>query len=158
MLFTRWLKSIGLYSHARLIKFMFGKRLPTQSVSRGQCLASEFLEDRTVPSTFSQNYVTQVYTDLLHRAVDPGGLSSWSALIDAGTPLNQIIMDIESSPEYMDDQINQMFETYLNRPADPGALSAWSPLLASQSVEQVEAEIIGSPEFYSDAGGSIKVF
>jgi hypothetical protein len=127
-----------------------------QSDRRLRC---EMLEDRIVPQgSFSQDFVSQVYTDLLHRTADSGGLSFWSGQIDGGQSPYEVVLSIESSGEYRTDLVEQMYQTYLHRSADPGGLSYWVGELGSESVEQVQAGIIGSGEFFDDAGGTNQGF
>jgi hypothetical protein len=145
-----WLKSITS---------LFRTPRSNRSLQRSRPLRCESLEERLNPSTsFAQEFVTQVYTDLLHRSVDPRGLASSIQMIDQGTPLYEVVLDIESSQEYRDDQVEQIYESYLNRPADSGGTVGWSSALLSNPVEQVQADIIGSSEFYQDAGGTHQGF
>jgi hypothetical protein len=159
-LFSRWIKTIPL---------LFAKRRSrTKPASSNRRLAprlsplrGEFLEDRLVPqaTSFSQEFVTQVYTDLLQRPVDPAGLAAWSGEMNAGASEYNMVMGLEGSPEYKDVLVENMYQDYLNRPADPAGLAAWVGALDSgESVEQVKAGILGSTEFFNDAGGTNQGF
>lgn len=117
------------------------------------------LEDRIVPqASWSEEFITQVYTDLLHRAVDSGGLSFWSGAIDQGQSPGEVVLAIESSAEYKTDEVSQIYQTYLNRTPDLASWNFWVGQLGTQSVEQVTASIIGSAEFFQDAGGTNEDF
>ena len=119
----------------------------------------EALEDRIVPQgTPNEEFVTQVYTDLLHRAADSNGMATWSGDLNAGMSEASVVLGIESSVEYRTDLVEQLYETYLKRPADAGGLNNWVAALGFESVEHVQAGILGSAEFFDDAGGSNQGF
>jgi uncharacterized protein (TIGR03118 family) len=106
------------------------------------------------PETPNQRFVAQVYQDLLHRGVDPTGLSAFTALLGQGMSRSQVVFDIESSMEFRTDQVQALYQQYLHRAADPMGLAAFTNLLASGgTVEQVAALIAGSPEFFQRQGG-----
>jgi hypothetical protein len=123
------------------------------------CLSGEILEDRIVPQATAVNdFVTQVYTDLLHRAVDSGGLSFWSGAITNGETFGQVVLDIESSPEFRYDQVVNWYQSYLDRRPETSGLVYWGSQLKNDSFEIVQAGILGSNEFYKDAGGTTDGF
>lgn len=129
---------------------------PVRRIVRLRC---EELEDRTVPAvvstTFANDYVTQLYTDLLQRSVDPIGLSFWSTQITQyGESLYSIALDIQESPEARNNMANQIFEKWLGRDVDLGSQGFWAGQLGVESVEDVEASVIGSKEFFNDAGNT----
>jgi FKBP-type peptidyl-prolyl cis-trans isomerase len=118
-------------------------------------LGCEELENRIVPQASASGlYVGQLYTSLLHRTADPVGLSFWSGLIDAGVSRDQVAQDIEMSLEYRNDVVQQIYEKDLHRSADLADLTGWTALLQTESAEQVQAGILGSTEFFQDAGGT----
>ena len=155
---TRWLKLfpiLGRYRQTCFVPMMASARRSRRS-SRLRC---EMLESRIVPqASASELYVTQLYTDLLHRTVDSEGLAGWSALIDSGESHNQVAQDIEMSVEYRNDVVQQIYDKDLHRSAEPAELASWSALLQSESIEQVQADIIGSAEYYQRAGGTNEGF
>ncbi|HLJ93446.1 MAG TPA: DUF4214 domain-containing protein, partial [Gemmataceae bacterium] len=62
----------------------------------------EALEDRLAPAVIgspSQNFINQVYQDLLGRMADPSGLSFWSSMVDQGVSRIQVVAQIETSLE-----------------------------------------------------------
>jgi autotransporter-associated beta strand protein len=106
--------------------------------------------------TPSQKFVTQVYSDLLGRSPDPGGLTFWSSLIDNNQATHaQVALGIETSPEGRMDEVEALYEKLLGRQADPSGLSlAVGFLEAGGSYFQLEATLVGSPEYYQRAGGT----
>src|SRR5262249_24574414 len=73
-------------------------------------LGLEVLEARTTPSaigTATQNFVDQVYRDVLHRAPDAGGLEGWRLAIDTGRLSRlEVVLQIKGSPEGIRTQVN----------------------------------------------------
>ena len=64
-------------------------------------------------------------------------------------------MDIESSQEFRSDEVKALYTRYLHRDADPSGLANFTNFLAGGgTVEQVEAIIAGSPEYFQVRGGS----
>ena len=126
-------------------------------------------EDPLPPGTAgtdNQLFLAEVYHDLLHREIDPLGLSVWGSLLDAGMSRPAVVAMIEDSPvsrngqpngipEYRRVQVNDLFLQYLHRNADPQGLEYFSGLLeAGDTVEQVTALIVSSPEYIQDNGGT----
>src|SRR5262249_15711658 len=59
------------------------------------------------------------------------------------------------SPEYLTNVVEGYYRAYLQRDADPTGLSSWLSLLgAGGTLEQVQAGIIGSPEYFQNRGGN----
>jgi len=101
----------------------------------------------------NETYVETLYEDLLGRTADSGA-SAWVGLLDAGTPRQTVVLDIESSPEYANDVVFNLYEQYLNRAPDPGAQGWVNALLGGATVEQVIAGIVSSPEYFALKGGT----
>jgi hypothetical protein len=108
--------------------------------------------------TAQQGVVAALYLDLLGRSADAGGLASFSAQLTAGTPVSQVVSEIVESTEYQVNVLNGLYEKYLNRPVDSVGVAAFLPLLQSSGQEAVAAAILGSAEFYADAGGTNQGF
>jgi uncharacterized delta-60 repeat protein len=122
-------------------------------------LTARFLGD--IPTgTSHQQFVSQVYLDLLQRPVDAAGLSYWSGLLDSGQETaQQVAMGIERSAEYEQLVVNQLYGEYLHRAADPGGLAGWTSFLASGGTEdQLRAVLLGSAEYYTVSGSSANGF
>jgi autotransporter-associated beta strand protein len=108
----------------------------------------------TTLSSNNQRFVTQVYQDLLQRAVDSSGLAFWSGQLDHGTSRSQVVSGIESSLEYRTVLVRGFYQTYLHRPADPVGLSSFVAMLGAGSTdEQVQSLITGSQEYFQTRGG-----
>jgi hypothetical protein len=108
--------------------------------------------------TPSQSYVAQLYRDLLHREAEPAGLAFWSGLLDrkVQTPV-QVAWDIETSLEGRTVQVQTAYGKILGRAADPRELSrAVASLRQGGTIEQLEANLIGSPEYLRTRGGGTR--
>ncbi len=138
-----------------------GSPVPIHQCHR-RSLQVETLEDRCLPSASSlianQQLVTQIYTELLQRPVDPAGLAYWSGLLNSGFTAQQVVSDIEASAEFRTDLLNSVYEKLLNRAVDGASVAGWLQFLNNNSVEQLEATIAGSAEFYADAGSTSSGF
>jgi autotransporter-associated beta strand protein len=99
--------------------------------------------------------VAQLYPPLLQRAVDPSGLASWSALLDSGVPLGEVVLGIEDSSEFRTSQVQALYQALLGRAADPAGLDTFVSLLAAgDTLAQVEAILLGSQEYWQAHGGT----
>src|SRR5581483_11533258 len=111
----------------------------------------------------NNGFVSQLYLDVLGRAVDPGGLTNWSntatALssqnagdFDQGLPLfgarARVAYSILSSQESLTDEVESYYMQYLGRTADAGGLATYvNDLLAGATEEVIVASIVGSQEY-----------
>ncbi len=125
--------------------------------------AVEQLESRHVPSTIgtpTQNFVDQVYLDLLHHSADVVGLSVWTNRIDSrAMSRSQVVLAIEQSPEGRSTLVNDLFLRFLHHSADTQALMAGSNFLAQgNSTAALEAQIIGSAEYLQTRAGGVDQF
>jgi hypothetical protein len=101
-----------------------------------------------------QAYVAKLYLDLLGRSADATGLNGFVSELMSGTPAATVAQQITSSQEYAQHVINGLFEKYLGRPVDATGLAAWLPVFKQGGVDAVAAGILGSTEFYQNAGGT----
>ncbi len=108
------------------------------------------------PATPDELFLRQVYRDLLHREIDISGLNGWGSLLAAGVSRFQVVLDIEqdSGHEYYMDEVRAAYQLFLHRDADPSGLNAGTSFLASGgTLEQLDAILAGSPEFFQDQAG-----
>ena len=120
-----------------------------QSVLAAILGSGEFYADSGgTPSGF----VTALYTKLLGRAPESGGLAFWENQLSSGAARSAVAAGILSSTEYRSDFVEAQYLHLLGRGADAGGLSYWVAQLAGgASNESVIAGFVGSPEFYTDA-------
>jgi len=139
--------------------FSWLRRSPRRLDARSKCRPQvEMLENRWVPAavgTATQNFVDQVYRDLLHRAPDAGGLQSWSQQIDSGRLSRQeFVLQIEGSDEGLRTQVNDQYVRLLGRPADANGQNGWVNYLRDHTTEELEVQLVSSQEYFQTQGGS----
>jgi hypothetical protein len=101
----------------------------------------------------SQNFVNQVYVDLLGRNAEPGGLAFWSGLVDGGVSRDQVVAGIQMSLEYRTDEVQRLYQRFLGRAADPlGLQNAVNYLGQGGRAEQFAILMLSSPEFFQING------
>jgi hypothetical protein len=101
--------------------------------------------------TPNERFISEVYRDLLGRKVGMPGLLHWSGLLDAGMSRLVVVRLIEQTlgDEFRFHLVDQLDQQFLHRRAvgDPQATRWMAWLHSGATVEQVEAEIVGSPEY-----------
>jgi hypothetical protein len=103
--------------------------------------------------------VAQAYLDLLGRAVDPAGLTAWSAALSAGATRAAVVQALIGSTEYRARQIEGLFLKLLDRPIDGAGLTAFeNEMNAGTSLLGVEQQIVASTEYFSVQGGTFTTF
>jgi len=116
--------------------------------------AIETLEDRWVPANVgsaNQNFIDQLYRDLLHRAPDPGS-AGWVESLNGGEDRAEVIEDILDSPEGRQVQVNDLYLRFLGREADASGLAFWSNYLQDNSNIELASNLIASDEYYQTQG------
>jgi hypothetical protein len=106
--------------------------------------------------TPNQCFVMHIYGNLLGRPVDPAGLATWTGALDQGLETrSQVALSIENSTEFRLRALQQMYTTLLQRSLDNFGAASWLQFLQTGgTLEQVEAAVIGSPEYYQRRGAS----
>jgi hypothetical protein len=104
--------------------------------------------------TPNNRFINLCYIDLLGREADMPSLLAWSSLLDAGVSRLVVVQMIENAPqnEYRFHLVDQLYEQFLHRSGvgDPGVAGWVAMLQAGDTVEQVEAGIVNSPEYIQD--------
>jgi hypothetical protein len=148
---------------AKIARRIHSPSLPTKGAimyrsSTGQkrslALQVEALEDRCVPST--AEYVTGLYTSLLHRSPAPTEVAGWVDALNTGaiTPA-QAALAFTTSSEYATDEIQNDYVIFLGRQPAPAEIAGWlQPLEATGGEKQVEASFLGSNEYFGRQGGN----
>ncbi|MGH7138759.1 MAG: TIGR03118 family protein, partial [Pirellulales bacterium] len=104
-------------------------------------------------------FVGSAFQDVLNRPADMGALSFLSNALQNGLPRYTFASDLTHSDEYLDDQINQAYLEFLGRDADSAGLVYWLNLMkGGMTIEQLDADFIGSPEFFAFAGDTDDLF
>lgn len=112
----------------------------------------------TGPADPNTAWIIRVYHDLLHRDPDPAGLAGWQAALAGGMTRTQVASQIIASAEYRGDLIDAWYSKFLGRSPASTEVAFWQVVLRSQSLEQVVADILGSPEYLGRSGGTTQGF
>jgi hypothetical protein len=103
-------------------------------------------------------FVASVYELLLNRYPDAGA-AYWVNLMNNGDSAPGVVLGIEGSTEYLNDQVTAMYKLYLQRSPDTAGEQAWTSFLqAGGTLEQVAAGLASSQEFYVLQGGTNQGF
>lgn len=125
----------------------------------------------------NDDFVELLYTNVLGRAADAGGLARWTADLDSGATRAQVVLGFSDSAELItaiapaarafaensapmnwSDDVFRLYQATLDRVPDQGGFMNWTARLgAGTSFEEVAAGFVGSPEFaatYADLDDS----
>lgn len=103
----------------------------------------------------NERWVNQIYIDLLGRTADAASVSAFSALLISGTPRTTVALSVLTSVEYRNRLMTSFYATFLHRTPATAELSFWLPAFAANlSDEQIEAQIVASPEYFALSGGT----
>jgi hypothetical protein len=96
-------------------------------------------------------FLSALYQDALHRAVDPAGAAAFGADLAMGVTPGQVAAAVFASREFLQDTVGGFYQSFLHRSADPAGLNAFvSALEHGATDQQVIAAIVGSDEFSAD--------
>lgn len=109
-----------------------------------------------VAGTPSDQFVSQLYRDLLNREPDAEGLAFYSNLLDQGKlDRLQTALAIESSPEFKNLVVTDDYEEVLRREPDPAERTAALQFLNQGGTEAgLEVRLLATPEYFANRGGS----
>ncbi|GIG29934.1 DUF4214 domain-containing protein [Cellulomonas marina] len=104
--------------------------------------------------------VKALYTDLLDRPAEAGGVTSWSSLLVQGTSSADLVGVLTSSTEYRTLRVREAYEQVLGRSPDAGGAAGWVAAIAAGrlTVDDVQRLFYESPEFYQAAGATDAAF
>jgi hypothetical protein len=119
----------------------------------------ELLEERCLLTT-NTGFVTQLYSDLLHRTPDAGGLQGFVSALDSGQLTRaQVVQTFITSPEGRVNEVNDLFTRFLGRTDTDSSLTAFTNFLNQGGTEpQIAAVILGSQEYFQSHGGTNSSF
>ena len=104
--------------------------------------------------TPNQAYVASVYQQLLGRIPDPGS-AVWVSALDNGVTPATVVLGIQDSTEYLNDQVIGLYNRYFGRNPDSGGEQFWTTALQSgETLEDVAAQLLGSAEYFILTGGT----
>jgi hypothetical protein len=108
----------------------------------------EQLESRELLNATPVQLVNRLYSDLLDRQPDIGGLSFWSNQLAGGQQTNAVAARILGTNEALGKLVDSRFQLILGRAVDPAARSFFTQTLqAGTSITGLDASLYSSAEF-----------
>ncbi|HWB14604.1 MAG TPA: DUF4214 domain-containing protein [Pirellulales bacterium] len=139
------------------VKVSLSDDTASATVSTSATMREELLPDGT-QGTANQRFISEVYRDLFHRQVDAGGLAFWNNLLDHGHSRLQVATAIIATGmpgELGADLVTGMYEKFLGRAPDAIGLAFWVDVVSHrETIEDTEANIVGTPEFFLLSGST----
>jgi hypothetical protein len=103
----------------------------------------------------NDRFINQLYIDLLGRTADAAALSTFNTLLAGGGTRNDVAAAVLVSAEYRQKLLTDFYSTFLHRPISGAEVSFWMPAFgAGMTDEQIEAQILASPEYFALAGST----
>jgi hypothetical protein len=104
----------------------------------------------------NQRFVFHLYMDLLGRQPSTAEVNFFGTSLDQGLlTREQLAQSFLSSPEFFTHQVDQLYVRLLGRHADPAALASGAGFLAAGGhIDQLEAVLLGSDEYFHLHGGT----
>jgi uncharacterized repeat protein (TIGR01451 family) len=123
-------------------------------------MLEELLPDGSRGTT-DERWLSEIYRELLGRRIDVLGLTNAAAALSHGVSRQQIVLGIENSLEYRVEFVNNMYFALLGRAVDPIGLDVGLRILGGvpflggrPTIEQLEALIFSSPEYFQKHGST----
>jgi hypothetical protein len=140
-----------------------------------QTAAGDFVASQEFQSTYgslnNNDFVTLLYSNVLHRAPDSAGLTSWVNLLNSGQDSRaQVVLGFSESSENVTDlaapvqqglwiedtaaaEAARLYDTVFGRLPDTAGLITWTHSLESgTSLQTAAADFVASQEFQSTYG------
>lgn len=105
-------------------------------------------------------YVNDLYLRFMGRPVDAGGLTWWTTYLrDQGGMPETVTHLLVTTSESRRMQVTRLYEDLLGRTPDAGGLAYWSQyLVGGGRFDLLQAQLLGSGEFFAAAGGTNAAF
>jgi hypothetical protein len=104
----------------------------------------------------NQDWLNQLYQDLLNRAPDQGGENAWLNALSSGATRQQVASLVDMSSEREADVVGAYYQFYLGRSGSTAETNSWASILRSGATqEQVVTIFLASPEFLNHEGGTL---
>jgi N-acetylneuraminic acid mutarotase len=98
----------------------------------------------------NDGFLSALYQDVLGRPIDSNGQQVLGQALASGVSRSTVVQDVMSSPEEATRQVEILFTQYLRRAPDSTGLAVdVNLLMQGESVEQLTAQLVASPEYLS---------
>src|SRR5713101_8791270 len=104
------------------------------------------------------NFIQQVYLDVLERPADPTALAADLGFL-ASNSRQVYALTILHSDEYRSDLVSGYYQSYLSHtPTSGEAVSGLSFLSTGGTDQELQASLLGSPEYFADQSSDNTAF
>ena len=114
-------------------------------------VAAAFLSspEYTAKNVTDGAFVQSLYENVLSRAGDQAGISSWTQILEAGTSRSAVAADFIGSPESSQISVTGDYTDFFDRVGDTAGVSSWVAQIqnGSMTMAEVAASFAGSPEY-----------
>ncbi len=100
------------------------------------------------------DFINAAFNDLLNRSPSPTELSTYEAFLVTNSPQAAAYSIETSGTEFHNIVLNNLFSLLLHHAPSISAQTSFLPLFSTSTIEQVEASIAGSPEYFLDRAGN----
>jgi len=104
------------------------------------------------------NFIQQVYLDVLDRPADPTALAAGLGFLGSNTRQMYALTIVLHSDEYRTDLVSSYFQSYLGRTPTSGEAVSGLSFLSSGTDQELQATLLGSPEYFADQGNDNLAF
>jgi hypothetical protein len=145
-----------------LPKWITAPKVSSRAPRKRFALLVEPLEERSLfatnvlaGGTLPPQFVTSLYTQLLHRQPQSAETESWSLALDNGANTSEVARGFVDSIEYQSAEVTQGYQKYLHRNPEAGAVNNWvSQMQSGLSDQQFTNIVLSSSEYINDHGGT----
>jgi hypothetical protein len=106
------------------------------------------------PLTEEEHWVTAVYADLVGQVPSVAATGLWTYLLDRDLDRTRVTSALVGSVEHRRRLVQKAYTTFLDRRVDPAGRDFWTARLATTTLVELRADLIGSDEFLELAGGT----
>jgi hypothetical protein len=104
------------------------------------------------------NFIQQVYLDVLKRPADPTAVADGLGIL-ASNSRQVYALSILDSNEYRNDLVCSYYQSYLSRtPTSAESLTGLSFLSSGGADQELQASLLGSPEYFADQSSDNTAF
>ncbi len=99
----------------------------------------------------NQDWITDLYREILRRDPESAGLENWVRAADTGRARPDIAADFYGSMESRATRVTALYQTLLGRSPDRSGLATWTEVLRNGRDIDLAAMLASSPEYYQRA-------
>jgi len=139
--------SLAVGTHTITANFLGQNQFPASTS------AAETVVVSNLTSADASRYLTAVYGSLFNRRPDAAGVAAFTPQLTQNQAFLPTALTMTGSPEYATTIVDMFYSKFLGRLPDLGSLNSdITALLSGTTVQQFEAGLLGSNEFFTTNG------